>query len=106
MNTCLIEYKRLYRYFAHWRETTGQKLTVKESTFFDDLIDINLKKVRKTVDGHKIRVIVFKAPYVRQAIKSLYKLDKCSLGWCWTDDEQFEVYKTRVWQFGAVYRST
>ena len=97
--TCMVEYKRLYRYFSHWRKTTGQKLTVKESTFFEDLIDINLKKVRRTIDSHKLRVIVFRAPYVRQAIKALYKLDKCPLCWCWTDKEHFESYQKREWRF-------
>ena len=98
IKTCLIEYRRLYRYFTHWRKVTGQKIHLKESTFFDDLLDLGLKKVRRTIDSHKIRVVVFRAPYVRQAIKTFYKLDTCPLSWCWTGD-QFETYQKRNFQF-------
>ena len=106
VNTCLVAYKRLYRYFQHWRKTTGQQLSVKESTFFDDLRDINLVKVRRTIDSHKITVILFRPPYIRQSIKALYKLDRCCLGWCWTSEEQFPIYQKRNWQFSNLSRDT
>ena len=99
INTCLRYYKRLYGYFTHWRKTTGQQLTVKESTYFDDLLDIRLEKVRRKIDSQRLRVIIFKAPYIRQSIKALYKLDSCSLGWCWTGEQEFANYKKREGKF-------
>ena len=99
VKSVFIEKQRLYDSFQWWRKSSGQSLNAKMSTFIDGLNEIGIDRTRRTVDTNKMTGFVFQAPYIRQKLKTYYKIDSIRLDWCWIANPEFSEYSKREWRF-------
>ena len=105
MKTCYISKQRLFDYFESWKRSAGLKLDTKMSTFCDDLAEIGLVRTRKTLGARKLTCFSFAQAYVRQSLKTFYKVDEIKLQWNWVDDEEFVEYQKNTFRFRTLQKS-
>ena len=92
---CIIRKARAYEYYRHWAKLNGHKNIVKNTTFCEDLKEIDILPRRREMGGKRPNTFVFNRARIKKTLACFYQLESrlVKLNWLFTDDAEFEKLK-------------
>ena len=109
---CIIRKARAYDYYKYWAKQNGHKNIVKNSTFCDDLKEIDILPKRREMNGQTPRSFVFSKRRVKKTLSCFYQIESrlFALSWLFTEDDEFEALqkcvKDGIFRFRDDYQFT
>jgi len=93
--------KKLYQLFQHYCRTTGVKISMRLSTFYDQIEDIKIVESRQMIIGSRISGFILEPTKIRKDICAYYKVDEdlIPMDWAMTEDLEFEQLQTSTFRF-------
>jgi hypothetical protein len=87
----IIRKARAYDYYKFWAKRNGHKNIVKNSTFIEDLREIDIIPRRREMCGKTPRAFVFSKGRVKKTLCCFYQIESrlLALNWLFTDDDEF-----------------